>query len=208
MVVTPAFVAAGVRGGYVFASALGESDTPRAASARDGLTLEKLFRDHVDDVHRIVARLLGPAASDSDIDDVVQQVFLAVHSALPRFRGDSKVTTWLYGIATRTVLGHLRSGRRHRRMVETLEAMTQVLPSETAHPEAQAERREALQRVWRALMQIKPKKRVVFLLYQVEGLSGREIAEALDLRPATVHTRLYHARRELDAALAREEAQR
>lgn len=165
------------------------------------LTLEGLFRDHAPDVHRIVARLLGPGASPSDIEDLVQQVFIAVHGALPRFRGDSKATTWLYGITTRTVLNHLRGRRRHRRMVEALEAMTQVLPAKGADLEQEAAHRQALQHVWRALMQIKAKKRVVYVLYEVEGLSGREIAAALQVKEATVHTRLYHARRELDAAL-------
>lgn len=214
MLVTRPSAMAGAFGGLVFASAVDRQERQASFASAPGqtatkeLTLESLFRDHVGDVHRIVARLLGPAASDSDVDDLVQQVFVAVHSALPRFRGDSKVTTWLYGIATRTVLGHLRSGRRHRRMVETLEAMTALLPAATAHPEDEAERRDSLRRVWRALMSIKPKKRVVFLLYEVEGLTGREIAEALDIRPATVHTRLYHARKELDAALAKLEARR
>lgn len=165
------------------------------------LTLEGLFREHAPDVHRIVARLLGPGASSADIEDLVQQVFIAVHGALPRFRGDSKATTWLYGITTRTVLTHLRGRRRHRRMVEALESMAQVLPPKNVDMETEVAHRQSLQTVWRALMQIKAKKRVVYVLYEVEGLSGKEIAAALQIKEATVHTRLYHARRELDAAL-------
>lgn len=178
---------------------------PDAADVEDTPTLEGLFRRHHGDVRRMVARLLGPGACPLDVEDLVQQVFVAVHGALPRFRGDAKPTTWLYGIASRTVLGYLRSRRRHRRMVESLEAMVEVQPSTTSNPEDDVLRRRALHRVWRALMTIKPKKRVVFILYEVEGLSGAEIARALEVKPATVHTRLYHARRELDAALDSED---
>lgn len=169
-------------------------------------TVEELFRRHSDDVRRIVARLLGPGAAPSDVEDLVQQVFVVVHGALPRFRGDSKPITWLYGIASRTVLTHLRGRRRHRKMVASLEVMTDLLPTATEHPETEASRRQALNRVWRALMTVSAKKRVVFILYEVEGLTGREIAEALQIKEATVHTRLYHARRDLDAALATLEA--
>jgi RNA polymerase sigma-70 factor (ECF subfamily) len=203
MPVTSASIAADPIAWFVFASAVHASSRSPAV---DRPTLEGLFRDHSEDVHRIVSRLLGPGASPADVEDLVQQVFVAVHDALPRFRGDAKPTTWLYGIASRTVLGHLRGRRRHRRMVETLEAIQEVAPSESTHPENEAAQRQALTRVWRALMSIKPKKRVVFLLFEVEGLTGREIADALHIKEATVHTRLYHARRELDARLASMEA--
>ena len=62
-----------------------------------------------------------------------------------------------------------------------------------------------LRRVWRCLMQIKPKKRIVFVLHEIEGMSGPEIAEMLSASEATVRSRLHHARRELMALLAKEE---
>ena len=163
-------------------------------------TLEGLFRQHAREVHRLVWRLLGPGASEADGEDLGQQVFVAAHRALPRFRGESKPSTWLYGIATRTVYRELRSRGRHRRMVAALEAKAAVA-SEGAPVVSVAERRLELEEVWRCLMAIHPKKRVVFVLYEIEGLSGPEIARALEIEEATVHTRLYHARRELMAAL-------
>jgi RNA polymerase sigma-70 factor (ECF subfamily) len=72
-------------------------------------------------------------------------------------------------------------------------------------PERQLESRDELRRVWRCLMQIKPKKRVVFVLHDIEGLSGPEVAEMLAVGEATVRSRLHHARRELMALLAQEE---
>ena len=165
------------------------------------LTLEGLFRAHAEDVHRIVRRLLGPAATEADVDDLVQQVFLAVHRALPKFRKESKTSTWIYGIASRTVLHHLRGRRRYQVMVSRLEEE----PWPVERPEPKLESRDELRRVWRCLMRIHPKKRVVFVLHEIEGLSGPEIAEMLEVNEATVRSRLHHARRELMAALVKEE---
>jgi len=177
----------------------------RPAQSEDAIgseppSLEGLFRSHADDVFRIVARLMGPGAGDADIEDVTQQVFVAAQRALPRFRGDSTPLTWLYGIATRVVLTHLRSIRRHRRLVGALEAV----PPASLDMQRHVEQREELRRVWRVLMRIKPKKRVVFVLHEIEGRSGREIAEALEIKEATVWSRLHHARRELVAGLRKE----
>lgn len=169
-----------------------EDGAPRTA-----LTVESLFRDHVEDVHRIVASLLGPGASDADIEDLTQQVFLAAHRALPEFRGDSKPTTWLYGIASRLVLTHLRGFRRQRRMVDALEAELRTPRAPDASAEERLEQKRELERIWRALMKIKPKKRIVFVLHEIEQLSGKEIAAVLDVKEATVFTRLHHAKREL-----------
>lgn len=182
------------------------SDVPGGADA--GVTaqrhatpsLEELFQRHAGDVHRLVWRLLGPGASKADVEDLSQQIFLAVHKALPRFRGESKPSTWLYGIATRVVYKELRNRTRHRRMVATVEAAAN-LRVEVAQLDRHAESRTELAQVWRSLLDLHPRKRVVFLLHEVEGLSGREIAERLQIKVATVHTRLYHARRELQRAL-------
>ena len=174
------------------------------AAARPTLTLEGLFRAHVDDVHRIVARLLGPAAGSADVDDVTQQVFVAIHRALPRFRGDSAVTTWIYGIAVRVTLRHLRSRRRYRAMIDRFEG-SRVFDSAPRGLEETLEQREALRRVWSALIRMKPDWRVALVLYDIEGLSIKEIAEALDLREEAVRSRLRRARADLVKRMGRME---
>ena len=157
------------------------------------MTMEEVFRLHADDVYRLVARLLGPGADRADIEDLGQQVFMALHVALPKFRGDSKLSTWVYAVTSRVVYRELRNRTRHRRMVDRLEPPP---PSEPVQ-----EIRLELAQVWRCLMRIDPKKRMVFVLHDIEGLSGPEIAEVLSIKPATVHTRLFYARRELMRAL-------
>ena len=164
-------------------------------------SIDVVFRQHAGDVFRMVSSLLGAGASDADIQDLTQEVFLQAHRSLSRFRRESKLETWLYGIASRVVLTQLRSWRRHRRLVKALE-------DEPKSGNAQDLERSTLERaeflrVWRCLMRIRAEKRMVYLLFEVEGLSGREIADVLDLNEATVRTRLFHARRELVRLLER-----
>jgi RNA polymerase sigma-70 factor, ECF subfamily len=189
----------------------GSADAPDATSpkkARSGappapssLTADLLFRRHGKDVVRIVRRLVGPRTSQADVDDLVQQVFIAVHKDVSRFRGESQVTTWLYGIASRTVLMHFRSGRRRARAMEAFAEETRAMEEAVPSAEIGFAKKQELEHVWRALEKVRPKKRIVFILHEVEGLSGKEIAAALEINEATVWTRLFHARRELVAAL-------
>lgn len=177
---------------------------PRRERTRAGesWTLERLFRAHVDDVYRFVRHQLGPAADDSDVEDLTQKVFIAAGRGLAKFRGDSKPSTWLFRISYRIVLRHLQDRRRHRALLDQLEAgALTVVP--TASADERLLHQEELRLVWRCLMQIKPPKRMVLLLHRVDGRSGKEIAEILQIKEATVWTRLHHARRELAAALAR-----
>lgn len=169
----------------------------RTAEAQD---LEAIFRLHFDDVYRIVRHLLGPSAPRADVDDVAQQVFIAIQRALPSFRGESKTSTWIYGIASRVVLSQLRSWRRQLRLKRAVDAeRVRLVPART--PEQNISEREQALVVWSCLLRISAKKRVVYLLHEIEQLSGPEIAEALDLPEGTVWTRLHHARRELAVML-------
>ncbi len=179
--------------------------SPRGAlrTVPEDLTIEAVFRAHVDDVHRIVTRLIGPGGSRADVEDVVQLVFIAIQRALPKFRGESKLSTWIYGVSARVVMTQLRGWRRHRRLLAALGDHLEI--SDTYTPEKSASEREELARVWRCLMRIKPKKRVVYIMHELEDVSGADIALALDIPVATVWTRLHHARKELLAALAREQ---
>lgn len=165
------------------------------AGTAERWTTETLFRRHVGDVCRIVTRLLGPGASEADVDDIVQQVFIQADRALPKFRGESKVTTWLYGIATRVVLHNLRGRRRYRAMIDRFESSMNDRPAHD--PESALADRDAVRKVWGALLHIEPKKRIVFVLYEIEGMTAPEIAETVGISEAAVRTRLRRARGEL-----------
>jgi RNA polymerase sigma-70 factor (ECF subfamily) len=168
------------------------SDAARARQLRLA-DFERFYAEHVDFVHRVVARLLGPRG---DVDDVVQDVFVVALRKRTSFEGRAAPMTWLYGIARRVVL----SARRRAR-VRSFFGL-EPAPESAVTPHQLFEHREESQRLYRLLEHISEKKRTVFILHEMEELPGEEIARIVGSPLKTVWTRLHHARRELKALAA------
>jgi RNA polymerase sigma-70 factor, ECF subfamily len=148
-------------------------------------------------------RVLGDR---TDLEDLVQEVFVIAFRGLDRFRGDARLSTWLYRICVNVALGRIRTRKRRPAAygVNDLDAASPD-PSLTDRPETpdkSLERREDRERVYRALETLPPKKRIVFYLHEIEGLDLKEIAYLVDSNPVTVRTRLFYARREFYKAIA------
>jgi RNA polymerase sigma-70 factor (ECF subfamily) len=155
----------------------------------------------------LVIRLGTPA---SDADDLVQETFVIAFRKwndfdpaqfVPREPGASAERTWLYAIAVRVAAGACRRARV-RRFFGVARA---VEPIDPATPGSLFARAAARRQVTRLLEGIGEKKRTVFVLFEVEGLTGEEIARIVGCPVKTVWTRLFHARREFLKQLAREE---
>jgi RNA polymerase sigma-70 factor (ECF subfamily) len=190
--------------------ALVEDDRPRPAGPDDGVLVtriqggdraafEQLYRRHADLVYARLSRIVGPIA---ERDDLLQEVFLGLYRALPRFRGEAALSTLLYRITANVAFDHLR--RRGRRPVERadVEALAAVVSGE-AGPDERARRAEELARVLAALDRVKPKKRIALLLRIVEGLSFEEIGAIVETSADTAKKRAQHGLRELTALLRR-----
>jgi RNA polymerase sigma-70 factor (ECF subfamily) len=149
----------------------------------------QLFKQTVDDVHRILYRLAGP---QKDMEDLVQRVYLAVFGSIASFRGESAFSTWLFGICLKVVRKQSRTLFRRLRLQGKVDREPRPA-SET--PENGAARAQRARRVHQVLQQLPFKLRTVLVLYEMEGFTGKEIARQLDIPEATVWTRLHHARR-------------
>ncbi|OJY26083.1 MAG: hypothetical protein BGO98_36515 [Myxococcales bacterium 68-20] len=172
----------------------------RRAGAGDAAAFKEIFVQHRADVARLVYRMLN---APSDLEDVVQEVFVQVFRSLKDFRGQSKFSTWLHRVTVNVVLMHRRSARS--RPVLTEEAPGDVVADdERPLPDEDAERCERMRAFQRLLARLAEKKRVVFVLHELEGLSPAEIAEIVGAPVLTVRTRLFYARRELEEMLADE----
>jgi RNA polymerase sigma-70 factor, ECF subfamily len=172
----------------------------RRAAAGDAAAFKEIFVRHRDDVARLVYRMLS---APSDLEDVVQEVFVQVFRSLKDFRGQSKFTTWLHRVTVNVVLMHRRAARS--RPVLTEEAPTELaFDDRQPLPDEDAERFERMRAFQRLLARLAEKKRVVFVLHELEGLPPHEIAEIVDAPVLTVRTRLFYARRELEAMLGDE----
>jgi len=161
------------------------------AANGDERAVRTLFRTHAPRLHRHTARLLG--ADDSDVDDVVQQAFLAALAGANRFDGRSSVATWLFGIATRRALDAARARYRRRRWSRLTENVG--LGFLAGRPDQQHEAATSAQRI---LAHLDPDQRLVFLLHDVEGHTLAEISGLTDVGVSTLHSRLQAARRRIE----------
>ncbi|MFV8749152.1 RNA polymerase sigma factor [Nannocystaceae bacterium ST9] len=169
-----------------------------------GGELARIYRDHADFVWRAVQRFGIPEAQ---AEDVVHEVFLVVQRRIEDFRprageagGPGETPrAWLWGIA-RGVASNVRRGRERatRREQVSLEV---VPPSQPDTPEEQLRRAQAAALVERFLAELPDDKRVVFELCEIEGLSGPEVAQALELDVNRVYTCLRVARKHFRAYL-------
>mgnify|MGYP001095775445 CR=1 FL=1 len=174
----------------------------RRAAAGDAAAFREIFLRHRHDVARLVYRMLSAPA---DLEDVVQEVFVQVFRSLKDFRGQSKFSTWLHRVTVNVVLMHRRSARS--RPVLTEEAPSDLVADDRQPlPDEEAERCERMRAFQRLLGRLAEKKRIVFVLHELEGLAPVEIAEIVGAPVLTVRTRLFYARRELEAMLADEPA--
>lgn len=150
---------------------------------------------------RVFRRVVSIVRNEHDARDVSQEVWLSVWKNLKEYRGEAKFSTWLYSIATRRSIDHLRSRRRwFERFLPFLSdgeapEATEPTMAASSNPRREMEAAERTARFERALESLPPKHRSVLALREVEGLSYEEIAQTLNCRPGTVMSRLFKARR-------------
>jgi RNA polymerase sigma-70 factor (ECF subfamily) len=170
-----------------------------AAGARAiALDFDRVYSDHFHHVSRW-ARALG--GLDADLDDLTQEVFLVVRRKLDSYAGPS-LQAWLYGITRKTVSDYRRRAWM-RRLWSGVTRSLEITP-EAAQVQAgdAIERWEAQRIMKRVLDSMSPLRRTAFILFEIEGYSGEEIAELEQIPLATVYTRLHHARKDFLRATA------
>ena len=169
----------------------------------DGRALDELFRRHRDTAYGIAYRLVG---SREDALDVVQEAFIHVMRGIQTFRGQSSFRTWLYRIVTHAALDYRRW--RSLRTSETLDVETMVEPTASGPsqrtPQEEAAARDLRQAIDKALMNISEKNRAALVLFAIEGMSYKEIAEVLSISVGTVMSRIFNARQRLRELLETE----
>jgi RNA polymerase sigma-70 factor, ECF subfamily len=163
-------------------------------------TLEALYAAHATTVWRWVRRLTG---SPVDVDDLVQEVFLQAHRSLPGFRGASQEATWLYRITARVVSRHRRA-RHASAKREGESTATPAAAPPTPEDQVQGAQAEAL--LYRALDGLNDRQRALLIAFELEELSGPQIAEALGIKQSTLWVQLHRARAALHEELEKLDA--
>jgi RNA polymerase sigma-70 factor (ECF subfamily) len=179
---------------------------PRDEPANDGelvaaciegnkLAQRTLFRREYPRVHATVYRILG---NTRDVDDLVQETFIAVFRALPTFRGDARLSSWIDRIAVRGVFHHLRLKKSQSTIA--LDSIGDVDGGGRVDDQAQA--RDGLRRLYAVLARLTPEARTAYALYAIDGRTIPEVAEMTGSTKITAKMRIWRARREIERRAA------
>jgi RNA polymerase sigma-70 factor (ECF subfamily) len=173
----------------------------RLVARGDTSAFEEVIERHQALVAGTVARMLG---SNSDVDDIAQQVFIRVWKSARRYVPRAKFTTWLLKITRNLVFNELRRARRRAQVPLQSDPGTEEIPlkDETnPAPDASLLEDELQRAIEEAIMQLPESQRMALVLRRYEQLSYEQIAEVLDLSVPAVKSVLFRARTELRSRL-------
>ena len=168
----------------------GEDELVRRVVAGERAAFEDIYRRYADRVFALLTRLVGP---DREREDLLQEVFIRLHPALARFRGDCALGTLIFRIATRVAIDRLRHLHRNKTELVDFDLEDELDPA--AGPAETAQRREELTQALDVLGQLGPKLRVAFVLREVMGMSHEEVAQLTDTNAAAARMRVALAKR-------------
>src|SRR5262245_16231179 len=154
----------------------------------------QLCRQHYPRVSSALRKL---GVAPSDVEDAAQDVFLEVFRYLPRFRGESELATWLY----RLCISRAHQLRRRARTREKLRRFLLLAPAQVAPEPLGLGEADARRVIERSLSALSEKQRAVFVLYELENVPGKQVADILGCPEATVWRRLHEARRSFLSAM-------
>lgn len=169
--------------------------TSERAGVSDAGDMERIARREMPRVEGLLRRMLGPR---SDLEDLVQNVFLEMCRALPNFRGDSSISTFVGGITVRVA----RRAMRPSAWTRFRGPMPEVPPAGPDRPEDNVVASEQLKRLDSALGKISADKRIAFVLWAVDGKDVQTISEMVGASVAATRSRIHYAQKELKALAA------
>lgn len=160
---------------------------------------EELVLAHQKGIYNLCLRMLG---NEQDALDASQEAFFRAYRRLASFRGGSRFSVWLYRLASNVCLDMLRKRPSAPELpLENDDGDALPLPDTRPTPQAELEKKELRQAVYRALESLPPEFRQAVVLRDVNGLSYDEIGRVMKLEPGTVKSRIFRARKKLAAKL-------
>jgi RNA polymerase sigma factor (sigma-70 family) len=153
-------------------------------------------------IGRIRARVTRLAGGSSEAQDLVQLACVALLQSLRSYRGDASLPYWVDRVTTHVVLKHFRSTKRRRARIALVDDVSEVDRRDGVDAEDQMQWRQGVEAARAIIDQLKPNRRIVFVLVAVEGRTLAETAGLLDLSLPATKSRYLRARRDLDRLIA------
>jgi RNA polymerase sigma-70 factor, ECF subfamily len=188
--------------------AIASKTPPQHPARQKPEEFDRLYRDHVDLIYRYAYRLCGEAELAKDL---VQETFLHAYQGLKDFRGEARVSTWLYTIASRACIRMRRKRKgqpEHELSIEEFVPTSEgeyrlQIPMDGLSPEEALQNKELRKALDHAIEKLPQKYRMILVLRDMEGFSAKEVGTIMGLKERAVKSRLHRARlfvrRELSA---------
>jgi len=145
--------------------------------------------------------ILGIVQNETEAEDLAQDVFIKVYEKIGTFKGDSKLSTWLYRIATTTALDHLRSKKRKKRFgfLQSLSGSGDEKESipDFNHPGVSLDNKERATVLFKAIDELPENQKTAYTLHKLEGLSYRDVSEVLNTTVSAVESLMSRANQNL-----------
>jgi RNA polymerase sigma-70 factor (ECF subfamily) len=188
---------------------LNELELIQQLRAGNELAFKSLVENYQDLVYNTA---LGVVQNSEDAEDVAQEVFIQVFRSIDQFKGDARLSTWIYRITTTKALDHIRSRKRKKRFafITSLFGANDELvhePVDFQHPGVALDRKEQAALLFRMIEQLPDNQKVAFTLHKTEELSYQEIADVMQLSVSAVESLLFRARQNLRKLLEKYYAQ-
>lgn len=158
--------------------------------------------------HKVFNTCLSFIPNKEDAEDVAQEVFVEVYNSIHKFKGKSKLSTWIYKIATNKCLEFIRrkSAKKRFAFMQSITGSTMPLDktnyfTEFNHPGIQLEQKQENEIIYRAINSLPDAQRVVFTLHKIDGKSYKEISEITDKSVSSVESLMFRAKKGLQKLL-------
>lgn len=152
---------------------------------------ERLYLRHFRRIYRLAYSMMGDRLA---AEDLTQDIFIRMHQKIGRFSSKSSFGTWFYRLAVNCSLSYRRSKSKGARHATEIDPELIPMPDALNKIETDLLQKQVQEQVQKALLSLKPKLRMTFILKDIEGLSYEQIAEQMNCSPGTVGSRLSHAR--------------
>lgn len=182
-----------------------DNELVRRAQADDLEAYQALMSRYQPRIHSLIYNM---TSNKEDTEDLLQEVFIKAHSALPKFKGKSSFYTWVYRIAVNRSINFLKKRKRRSALslndidsgIERDEVYVEISRKNT--PFRDARLNEIQEKLNAAIQRLSDKHRTVVVMHDIEGISHDQIAEIIGVSSGTVRSRLFYARKQLQAELS------
>lgn len=182
-----------------------EKEFIQALKSRDSLAYSKLIDDFQD---KVFGTCISFVPNKEDAEDIAQEVFLEVFNSIDKFKGKSKLTTWIYRITTNKCLEFIRKRNTKKRFAFLQSITGNILPldkttyfTEINHPGIQLENKELNETLFKAINSLPESQSVMFTLHKIDGKSYDEIAEITNKSLSSVESTMFRAKKNLKSIL-------